>query len=137
MRNGIVLFIFFVLIFGFFGFGGSVFGVQYADGGARHYLEEPEAMEWLKGAASEALSACGRYRHKSKFRAFIHRLYEAGASYAGIVYVLADPAGLRVQLPFDEQKRKDIFDVINKELEDAGQNDERDTGQSELVVWFK
>jgi hypothetical protein len=88
---------------------------------------EPEARVWLKAARPEDLEA----------QRFVYRLYDAGALVVGVVFLEGDPAGFRVHLPEDIDRRMAIFERINGYLRRAGSLLERDTGQDAVTFWFQ
>lgn len=88
---------------------------------------EPEARVWLKAARPQDLES----------RRLVYRLYDAGALVVGVVFLEGDPAGFRVYLPEDIDRRAAIFERINGYLSRAGSFPERDIGQDAVTLWFQ
>jgi len=97
---------------------------------------EPEAKEWLRNADADAAFAPSRFSTKNDAERFIERLYAAGSLYVGVINIMGDIAGLRVYLPLDGEKRKEIFEIANKESDRNSYPVETDDGQEELEIWF-
>lgn len=97
---------------------------------------EPEAKQWLKDAPQDTFFASHRFSTKQAADRFLDKLYAAGAIYVGVIDIMGDVTGLRIYLPLDGEKRKEIFEIANYELTHSNYPAEDDTGKEEVVIWF-
>ncbi len=112
-----------VLVFCAVFFCGGFLSSLSASGPATY--PEPEAGAWSLKNGGNVPNA-----------RLITRLYKAGAVYVGVLEVLGEISGLRVYLPLDQDRRRQIFLIANRELARASCRLEEDTGQDTITIWF-
>lgn len=113
--------------------------VQVAD----EYAQGPEALEWLRGNASESGLASNRFRTTAAASRFVTSLYDAGADKVMVPHgvIRSDGSemyadGLVVLLPTDETKRKNVLQLCAPELTGQG-GDIHEVGDSPYVfLWW-
>ena len=84
------------------------------------YLQESDAEEWAKNLNRDASFGEKRFRHKKEIENFVDKVYYYGAVYIGVVFIMEDPAGLRIQLPINRKKREELFLFLNETLTETG-----------------
>lgn len=85
--------------------------------------QEPEALKY--------------FRDDKPREHLVSRIYRVGAVYVGIIFVMEEPAGLKVYLPESVELRPDIFKIANEVLAQAGFRREEDAGQDVVTIWLK
>jgi len=97
---------------------------------------EPEALTWLQEACPPDF-----FRSQTRFTArsaerLVRRLYAAGALDVTMARVGGEIAGLRVFLPLDPERRRDLIALVNKSFVDCSLSPAEDMGQENIVLWF-
>lgn len=97
---------------------------------------EPEALTWLQEECPPAF-----WRSQTQFtlrsaERLVRRLYDAGALRVTMARVLGEFKGLRVFLPLDPLRRRDLLALVNKRLSECSLAAAEDTGQEAVVLWF-
>jgi hypothetical protein len=102
-----------------------------------------EARKWLTRKRRPTELAANRFGTTADALTFVESLYEAGATEVRIAgesiendegFDHAD--ALRVRLPKDEQSRRAILTIVNAEAAREGFDQEEDSGQKEVYLWW-
>ena len=102
-----------------------------------------EARKWLTRKRRPTELAANRFGTTADALTFVESLYEAGATEVRIAgesiendegFDHAD--ALRVRLPKDEQSRRAILSIVNAEAAREGFDQEEDSGQKEVYLWW-
>jgi hypothetical protein len=97
---------------------------------------EPEALEWLQEACpSDFFRSQTRFTARSAER-LVRRFYAAGALDVTMARAGGEIAGLRVFLPLDPERRRDLIALVNKRSADCRLPPSEDTGQESILFWF-
>ncbi|MCA9425807.1 MAG: hypothetical protein KC994_12065 [Candidatus Omnitrophica bacterium] len=111
----------------------------------------PEALEWLRSNKNPSALASNRFGPTADATEFVQSLYDTGAEYVMISSscivddseTLTDEGGpyadaIVVVIPHDRAKRKNLFDIIKKEIESEGFefNPEDELYESKMFLWW-
>ena len=111
---------------------------------ARPKPTNPEARRWLtRRNRSPAPLAANRFGNLAEALAFVDALYAAGAVKVSIAgeNIQDDPEGaycdaLRVSLPVDPAARAAVLALTNAEARREGYDEDADTGQKVVFLWW-
>ncbi len=99
--------------------------------------KETEARAWINGPSAAGALAHKRFFTPREVQRLIYGLYDAGALFVGVIYLLDEPDGLRVTLPLSSDLRAEIFKLVNGTLTRCGFSEETDRGQETLALWLR
>ncbi len=106
--------------------------------------EDRDALPWLNRTDAECDLAGNRFDDREEASIFVRSLYDAGAKRVVIASESIRREGkrswyadaIRVELPTGQSERKELFSILNSEARDEGFDEEPDTGQSTLYMWW-
>lgn len=116
-------------------------------GGEQIGADDPEALQWLRANGQKGPLASNRFAAEEALE-FVEALYAAGAER---VVIAADSIrddeqerslggpyadSLRIQLPADAARRRVLFEIANREMEDEGFDPVTDDGQETILLWW-
>ena len=112
----------------------------------KEYYEGPEALEWLKKNKNPYPFASNHFASPQAAIDFVEKLYSEGAEIVKIPEKCIQTEGeeggpyadsLIVKLPIDKDKRKNILNLCNNELDPEFQgNLEKDIRDNMIFLWW-
>lgn len=110
--------------------------------------KNPEAIDWLKSNKNLDPLAGNRFKNKAEALEFVEKLYEYGAISVSVSGIFDDEERilreggpyadtLIVHLPLDQNNRKKLFEIFNKEIKREGYDEIlKDEGQKHVDLWW-